>query len=301
MDRYFDFPPESALDADLSLRPLAYLDRRRAIRARRIPIPRHLFRYVSVVPEDKKSLDRLRDVLVRSRIWLSSPNAFNDPFDSRYFTQIPNDVSSVRAQFEKITLEKEPGLNYKQRKKRLEEMSVKLAQRPNGLRKVVDTAQEQVISQYGVACFSETPKSILMWSHYSAQHRGACLMFETSRDVKVWFRALALVYSEAYPLLEWRNSDEAADSKAIVSKFIDWAYERERRIVALNAANHYLRFNGESLTGVVLGCKADQPVVEAIQALAEERTGAGLPPLKLFRAVQSETKYELVIRREVKT
>lgn len=299
MDEYYDFPPEFALDPDLRLRPLGYLERRRTIRVRRIPIPRHLFRYGAVFPNDAQNVDRLRDVVVRSRLWLSSPSAFNDPFDSKHFIRIPDDVGTIRGAFAKMIREREPKLGYIKRKQRLEQMAMNPAMRPSGLREVVDSAQERVISQYGVACFSETARNILMWSHYAAQHRGICLMFETSRDVKVWFRAMAIVYSDRYPVLEWRGPVSEDSSKVIVWKFKDWAYERERRIVALNAANRFLQFNGDSLTGIILGCRADQAVVDTVRALAEERRVAGLPPLKVFRAVQSEKRYGLNIRKEI--
>lgn len=42
---------------------------------------RFLYKFRSLVPTDEASVDRIRDVLIHSRFWLSSPLDFNDPFD----------------------------------------------------------------------------------------------------------------------------------------------------------------------------------------------------------------------------
>jgi len=64
------------------LETLSHLQRRHEINRIFNPKPpRFLFRFVGFDPEDEISIDRVIDALIRSRLWLSSPEDFNDPFD----------------------------------------------------------------------------------------------------------------------------------------------------------------------------------------------------------------------------
>ena len=50
----------------------------------RQPYPRVLYKYRPIsLPNMPEQIRQLRDYLVESRLWLSSPSAFNDPFDMR--------------------------------------------------------------------------------------------------------------------------------------------------------------------------------------------------------------------------
>lgn len=61
---------------------LPYFERRVKISRNIEPPPsRFLYKYKSVDETNPTTTDRLRDILVRSRLWLSSPIDFNDPFD----------------------------------------------------------------------------------------------------------------------------------------------------------------------------------------------------------------------------
>src|SRR5450759_3869099 len=48
------------------------------------PYPRFLYKYRPIsINNLKEQTSQLRDYLVESRLWLSSPSVFNDPFDMR--------------------------------------------------------------------------------------------------------------------------------------------------------------------------------------------------------------------------
>ncbi len=47
------------------------------------PYPRFLYKFRPLSANNTERIDHLRDYLVHSRLWLSSPAAFNDPFDMR--------------------------------------------------------------------------------------------------------------------------------------------------------------------------------------------------------------------------
>jgi len=47
------------------------------------PYPCFLYKFRPLIANNMEQTDQLRDYLVESRLWLSSPTAFNDPFDMR--------------------------------------------------------------------------------------------------------------------------------------------------------------------------------------------------------------------------
>jgi len=49
---------------------------------------------------------------------------------------------------------------------------------------LVKSMKEDYEEKIGVCCFSLDPKSILMWSHYSDNHKGVCLKFDRLKDME---------------------------------------------------------------------------------------------------------------------
>ncbi len=46
------------------------------------------------------------------------------------------------------------------------------------LRNGIDTLHNDILNKWGVVCFAEDPKNILMWGHYTDSHKGYCLGFD---------------------------------------------------------------------------------------------------------------------------
>jgi hypothetical protein len=86
--------------------------------------------------------------------------------------------------------------------------------------------------------------------------------------------------------------------RAVLRKYSGWAYEKEHRIVMLDRANTSLPFQSDALTGVIMGCRMPQAAETALREILEERSKNGLPPVRVYRAVQHPTEYALVIRCE---
>lgn len=77
--------------------------------------PRFLYKFRSFIASDPESVDRVRDVIVRSRLWLSSASDFNDPFDMSASVTIPSDPVAVRAILDGIF--KQTNIKYPERQK----------------------------------------------------------------------------------------------------------------------------------------------------------------------------------------
>lgn len=97
-----------------------------------------------------------------------------------------------------------------------------------------------------MACFSTEPASMVMWSHYADSHRGICLEYDTNKCAENCdFRPI--VYAkERYLwdflmkklLLDDRGIDSINECQGCVElafgwKSIEWAYEKEWRLVGI--------------------------------------------------------------------
>jgi len=130
----------------------------------------------------------------------------------------------------------------------------------------------------GVCCFSETRDNILMWSHYTDYHQGICLSFR-SRKGDIWEHELTGQFLSLYrpstmeivarsvfykvdyrdDLPEPANFFEMSDVdkwfKFLQTKFSDWSYEREYRMILDNSflENQLLKYAKTSLESVIFG------------------------------------------------
>ena len=269
--------------------------RKRCAILRRESLPHFLYKFRSCVASDDTARDRLRDVIVRSRLFLSSPVSFNDPYDTSAQVVLGGDASEVRKTFDNIL--KEQGLNWGDRRKRVGRfMSA-------GIESIGSHAQrmfESMASAAGVYSFGGNPLNILMWAHYGENHRGLCFQFDVAQDITTFATALPVQYSEDYPILSWVgiNNDGESVTTVLLRKFKGWAYEEEHRIVIPESAGKYLAFRPVALTGIIIGCRAAKDTVECLNDLLAERSAAGLPLLKTYRASKHSSKYRLILKRE---
>lgn len=95
---------------------LGYRERRRYIRKKVSPPPAgFLYKFRTFDPESDKSVNRTRDIIVQSKLWLSAPIAFNDPFDVAATVQIRGTKQDKLQRIKRLLREK--GLKEKEIKK----------------------------------------------------------------------------------------------------------------------------------------------------------------------------------------
>ena len=294
MDRFAptDPRPEHPLLAAVARSP--YWNRRLFLKRQPKPgYPRFLYKYRTVDPSAVPSVEHLRDVIARSRLWLSTPLAFNDPFDMSSLLVVEGTPAQKRNRFKNL-IDQHSGLNYKKRRQMLE----KFAAKPNDeILRDAERATQQSIRDTGVYSFAGDPKSILMWSHYGANHNGICLQFEIARDTRTFLKAIAVDYDTEYPILNWLDDTAEQLKVVLLRKAKVWEYEEERRIVVPNGASTYLPFDPIALTGVILGCRTPAAVVGLIDQLLLERTALRMPLVSKYAARKHGSQYRLVVTR----
>lgn len=244
-----------------------------------LDFPEKLVRYRSF---NEKSVKELID----GQVWLTSPTAFNDPFDCTLDYKNTYDFARTSA------------FNYKFYKKFYDQSDLhKKAAFLIGLND--ESAQESfrvelqrvfhdTAKKFGFLCFSTSEKIGLMWSHYAEGHKGFCVEYDvgelknavlSSREMflgKVEYEPVAyLTYEEFEKSLLDKEEFDAVDKdplhrKAFLTKDKNWEYESEWRLIKLASANSFFRLPCR-IRKIYLGLRMEQPEQSRLIHLLEGR------------------------------
>jgi hypothetical protein len=168
--------------------------------------------------------DNDKSVLKNLELFLASPKSFNDPFDSKIFFNLPNRKEGFSAGLEVEIIDK----------------------------------------LIGIISFSKTWKNILLWSHYSNNHKGFCLGFNANllSFEKTKKRDVEYPCDNKYPIIEPR--EENLETKFFTKSRV-WEYEEEYRIVKIfkestecDALIRKESFSKEAIVEVYLGLEMEE-------------------------------------------
>ncbi len=220
------------------------------------PPPPRLYKYQPFTPHTLANLKS-------TQIWFNAPTRFNDPFDCALPLYDPSHLTD--AGFLRV-YEHE-----KQRHPMTPELEAALG--PNGvpspvfrdmiLNAVQDTItklRKTLLEERGVACFSEKPLDIMMWSHYADGHRGFCLEFDTSYVPWV-SKTFQVRYSDKFPYINPVDiivEPAGADPEnpllvaSVLTKALCWQDEHEWRTMHQDP-NKLFGYDWRALTGIYFG------------------------------------------------
>ena len=146
--------------------------------------------------------------------------------------------------------------------------------------------------QVGLYCLTERNDSILMWSHYAADHTGYCLEFEATDYTPVFGTAQRVSYADTYPMINFYNTpDEDKLGLSFLTKFTDWSYEREWRIIDHDAGPGHREYPPELLKSVIFGLR----MKDENKVLIKKWLGARRAPVRLYQAVQGKDRFEVAV------
>ena len=221
-----------------------------------------LYQYRSL--ETSAQFGYLRDLLQEGSLRFTKPVELNDPFDC-----YPND---------------------------LQELSE--GDLPHAVADSIHVGKQKAISVHsGVACFTPHANSMLMWSHYGAQHRGVCVGFDEEK-----LRSSAPTNDQgrpAYvgPLMLDYSAARAGPDKIFTTKSREWKYENERRLVSsLQPGNPswgpgIWNVPPDSIKELVLGARMVPAVKSRVVELARQERRS----LTLKVVVPHTHTYDLVV------
>jgi len=181
-------------------------------------------------------------------------------------------------------------------------------ERGNGNLEPERSAISQQIKNTGILCATRNKNNLLMWSHYSQNHRGVVLGFRPDFINGSFLTSFdEVIYSDIRPSFEGPiidhlfecGNDDSFDIKQFIksifySKSPHWGYEEELRIAIPNAIRpgstaRFLNFLPYELSEIYLGCRAEPPFRSEI-ILAARRLN---PDVCLFEACPEASSYAL--------
>ena len=147
---------------------------------------------------------------IKPELWLCQAGKFNDPFDCAFLYNCRSkEIYDRKTEYELAV--KESMAQFEQDKKS-------------------KSLQESVF----ISCFSEKCDSMLMWSHYSDEHKGLCLGFDLKSLIQK-YDVFPVIYSNRMPKVKNADIDnKSALLKSILTKSKEWSYEQEWRIIEIN-------------------------------------------------------------------
>ncbi len=161
------------------------------------------------------------------------------------------------------------------------------------------------IADLRVLSFSEVHDNILMWAHYAQNHTGAVLRFTCVEELdSAWGAAQPVKYQKAMPrLLDEMQTIKLMSGQAplnrenifenvVFTKAIDWAYEREWRLIGgWNPGTEHedIEFHPREFTALYLGCRTRAEDCDELIAIIRD----SYPHASIFAGKKSDRNFGL--------
>jgi len=198
-------------------------------------------------------------IILNSEFYFASPKRFNDPFDCNLSYRQDYTQEEILARYEYLTSRlsftkdqfiKKYGLN-------LEEFLNKYPK-----------LNDKLVSQLGILSLSKSSKNITMWSHYANEHKGLAFELHVDEDYDFFHGYGIVEYKEKYDLLSYTNLTNEDYTKLFLTKYTDWEYEEEIRVIDYNK-NGIRKFNKKALKTIYFGYRADETNIKKIIKLCQ--------------------------------
>lgn len=252
-----------------------------------IEIPKNIYKY--------RSFDNYyKDLIEKNLFFFSSPNNFNDPFDSKIIANYPAGTKNqVYKKIYESLREKHPTFS----KKKLTLLADKSFNQNYKVIKdpklFTERVNQEIDKFLGIFTLTEDNKSILMWSHYANKHTGFCIEFDFQELSQICNNYLIIkeailvskvIYSEDYPNVDPYKYDvreyynEYVDLLSIKSSV--WAYEKEWRLIYLFHPNSTLKFPDKVFKSIYFGLNCSEQNIANVISLTKNKKVA----LKYYKA-----------------
>ncbi|MDX9883716.1 MAG: DUF2971 domain-containing protein [Prolixibacteraceae bacterium] len=233
-----------------------------------------------------------RNVLIKQKLFISSIELLNDPFDGTII------VNHKLKPVSKVEIHKLLGLN--------DNMPIPLE---NVIQKVsadfeleMNRNLNYAIRKTGILSLTSSKENILLWSHYANGHTGYAIGFDSEKLAKVIgeLRLQSFIkevfYTETYPEITFefdllKNKDEMLLLKAVIysltSKSDLWSYEDEYRILTFAKNNLEFFFPKECVKEIILGFRMDEKNKKEIVDISRKL----YPAAKILMCQKEPQKY----------
>ena len=257
-------------------------------------IPAKLYKY-------RNTGDFSKAIFVSNKVYFSSPDEFNDPFDCGFGIQCVGKKNQqvIESEAWQVIREQNPQWSLEAQLDAAKQTSAKIhTDRSERVCSISETKLADDTNHIaGVLSLSAQNDNILMWSHYADNHKGICIEFRTDIVHSLFTEAKPVVYDEELPrydLYEVVTNEELRSSVPwMLTKSPLWEYEKEWRVLDFETRNEPQAFPAECITGVILGCRIPASEREKV----EQWVASLSHDVTLYEAKQSDTHFRLSIDR----
>lgn len=241
--------------------------------------------------------ERTINMLANNQVYFASPLEFNDPFDClAQKNKIQNFRQSTDALIRANAAQR--GLTQEQIQVAIERINTEMAQEVAETDAADSEYKEYVNNQLGIFSLSSCNDSILMWSHYADFHKGFCIGFKTN---SLGFPSNAIkevIYTEEINknfILEFFLSQDSSEERyidesekmEILTKYIDWKYEKEWRVKAIKGLGTY---PDVGVSEIIFGLRMDDNHKNILRETLKDKN------IAFFQAIEGTNEFMLEIK-----
>jgi len=242
---------------------------------------------------------REAEVLLENKIWFSTPDQFNDPFELQPHFHFAPSYQPEESVINAFTQQLPNGLRDLVEagiRSRFQDVSARAAMEQD-----VRAELLQSLGRTSIACFAESDLQIRMWSYYASSHKGVCFGFNFDEPWicgAMWIGPEKVVYQPEYPAIQLvavndKHPDADARMKALLTKAEEWSGEREWRCLRPDTPSGHQAFPVGSLKKLVFGARIEREHREAMLSLVKQRSA----PVEIFQARVAPDRFELTLER----
>ena len=244
--------------------------------------PISLYKYYS---DDLRNLEAVKN----NQMWYSAPCNFNDVFDCAIAVE-EKDIFDCILRMASEKTEIRVGSQMWRKIKEITKQQIK-----EFLSKFDDLR-----TQMGITCLSETDDSLLMWAHYANNHSGICVEYELLEfNSQLHFSPVPIVYTDErvciHTLETLTNDILGLFIESLTTKSPEWSYEKEWRIIRDDGAcgNKWDNEKKGALheatrpKSITLGCMAKTEYEKDVRQYCKENR------VNLYKMEKSKENYRL--------
>jgi hypothetical protein len=135
-----------------------------------------------------------------------------------------------------------------------------------------------------------------MWSHYSNNHTGFVVGFDSDSLLMDYdFDYIEpIVYQQQYPTISGNDDTTEQFHKKFFFKSDSWSYEKEWRISKNHIEKRIIKLYKKTINQVIIGCCADLKQTKNIIKLSKKSFGTIVP---IFKASKNENDFGLILNQ----
>jgi len=221
--------------------------------------------------------------LAKDTVWVSSAEKFNDIFDCKYQDDGLfgiDEAEEIRA-INKFREEKKIVAPIQIPDGKLTEENVE------EIRGSYEERNRKFLDSFGIYSMSEACNSLLLWSHYAANHFGLCIEYEIDTDDHDLL--VPVIYSSQYPklnLYSFHGDIGKSTVNILRTKSLEWSYEKEWRYISTKHMDCEIG-NPFKISGIIFGARMPDADKETIKAVLNKKK------VKYFDSVQSTEQFKV--------